>query len=181
MAGWHHRLNGHGSGWTSGVDGQGGLACCGPWGRKESNTTGRLNWTELKHLDCFHLELLWTVLQTFVYMDLFESLFSFLRGIYLGVELLTHSMLSILCLTMLTTPYCFPQWLCYFIFTQAVYKFRFLYILSETLLSKFFVCLFYLVLVLIIAIAMILDYISLVSSDVEHPFMCLMSVCISSL
>ena len=30
MAGWHHRLNGHGFGWTPGVgDGQGGLACCG--------------------------------------------------------------------------------------------------------------------------------------------------------
>ena len=37
MAGWHHRLNGHGSGWTPGVgDGQGGLACCSPWGRKET-------------------------------------------------------------------------------------------------------------------------------------------------
>ena len=40
MAGWHHRLNGHGFGWTPGVgDGQGGLACCGSWGRKESDTT----------------------------------------------------------------------------------------------------------------------------------------------
>ena len=29
MAGWHHRLDGHGFGWTPGVgDGQGGLACC---------------------------------------------------------------------------------------------------------------------------------------------------------
>ena len=43
-----HRLNGHGFGWTLGVgDGQGGLACRGSWGRKESNTTERLNWTEL--------------------------------------------------------------------------------------------------------------------------------------
>ena len=34
--------------WTPGVgDGQGGLACCSPWGRKESDTTERLNWTEL--------------------------------------------------------------------------------------------------------------------------------------
>ena len=34
MVGWHHQLNGHGFGWTSGVgDGQGGLACCGSWGR----------------------------------------------------------------------------------------------------------------------------------------------------
>ena len=45
MAGWHHRLNVHGFGWTPGVgDGQGGLACCGSWGRKESDTTERLNW-----------------------------------------------------------------------------------------------------------------------------------------
>ena len=34
---------------TPGVgDGQGGLACCDSWGSKESDTTERLNWTELK-------------------------------------------------------------------------------------------------------------------------------------
>ena len=27
-------------------DGQGGLACCSPWGRKESDTTEQLNWTD---------------------------------------------------------------------------------------------------------------------------------------
>ena len=44
MVGWHHRLNGHGFGCTPGVsDGQGGLACCDSWGRKESDTTERLN------------------------------------------------------------------------------------------------------------------------------------------
>ena len=44
MAGWHHRLNGHGFGWTPGVgDGQGGLACCSSWSCKESDTTERLN------------------------------------------------------------------------------------------------------------------------------------------
>ena len=48
MAGWHHWLDGHEFEWTSGVgDGQGGLACCDSWGRKESDTTERLNWTEL--------------------------------------------------------------------------------------------------------------------------------------
>ena len=48
MVGWHHQLNGRGFGWTPGVaDGQGGLTCCGSWGRKESDTTERLNWTEL--------------------------------------------------------------------------------------------------------------------------------------
>ena len=40
MAGWHHRLTGHGFGWNPGVgDGQGGLACRSSRGRKESDTT----------------------------------------------------------------------------------------------------------------------------------------------
>ena len=48
MAGWHHRLDGQEFGWTPGVgDGQGGLACCDSWGRKESDTTEWLNRTEL--------------------------------------------------------------------------------------------------------------------------------------
>ena len=37
MVGWHHRLNGHGFGWTPGVgDGQEGLACCSSWGRNRT-------------------------------------------------------------------------------------------------------------------------------------------------
>ena len=48
MAGWHHGLDGRESEWTPGVGaGQGGLACCDSWGRKELDTTERLNWTEL--------------------------------------------------------------------------------------------------------------------------------------
>ena len=48
MAGWHHWLDAYEFGWTLGVgDGQGGLACCGSWGRQESDTTERLNWTKL--------------------------------------------------------------------------------------------------------------------------------------
>ena len=48
MVGWYHWLDGHGFGWTLEVgDGQGGLAYCGSWGRKESDITERLNWTEL--------------------------------------------------------------------------------------------------------------------------------------
>ena len=53
MVGWHHWLDGHGFGWTPGVcDGQGGLACCGSWGHKESDTTEWLNWTELSIKIC---------------------------------------------------------------------------------------------------------------------------------
>ena len=45
MVGWHHRLNGHGFGWTLEVgDGQGSLVCCSSWGHKESDTTEQLNW-----------------------------------------------------------------------------------------------------------------------------------------
>ena len=47
MVGCHHRLNGYGFGWAPGVDdGQGGLVCCNSWGRKESDKTEQLNWTE---------------------------------------------------------------------------------------------------------------------------------------
>ena len=48
VSGWHHRLNGREFEWIPGDgDGQGGLACCNSWGRKESDTTEWLNWTEL--------------------------------------------------------------------------------------------------------------------------------------
>ena len=48
MAGWHRWLDGRESEWTPGAgDGQGGLACCDSWCCKESDTTVRLNWTEL--------------------------------------------------------------------------------------------------------------------------------------
>ena len=51
MAGWHDWLNTHEFGWTPGVgDGQRGLECCDSWGHKESDTTERLNWTELNWL-----------------------------------------------------------------------------------------------------------------------------------
>ena len=47
MVGWHHRLNGHEFEQASGVgDRQGGLACCSPWGHKESDMTEWLTWTD---------------------------------------------------------------------------------------------------------------------------------------
>ena len=40
MVGWHNRLNGHEFEQTRGDgEGQGSLACCISWGRKESDTT----------------------------------------------------------------------------------------------------------------------------------------------
>ena len=48
MVGWHHRLDGCEFEWALGVgDGQGELACCSQWGRKELDTTEQLNWIEL--------------------------------------------------------------------------------------------------------------------------------------
>ena len=43
MVGWHHQLNGHEFEQALGVGGQGSLACCSPWGHKESDTTEQLN------------------------------------------------------------------------------------------------------------------------------------------
>ena len=61
MPGWHLWLDGHESEWTPGVcDGQGGLACCDSWGRKELDTTGLLNWTDQR---------LWVRRQTFFYKE----------------------------------------------------------------------------------------------------------------
>ena len=49
MFGWPHRLGGDEFEQAPGVgDGQGSLACCSPWSHKESDTTERLNGTELK-------------------------------------------------------------------------------------------------------------------------------------
>ena len=47
MVGWHHWLDVHEFEQAPGVgEGQGSLVCCSPWGRKESDMTEQLNWTE---------------------------------------------------------------------------------------------------------------------------------------
>ena len=44
MAGWHHQLDAHEFWLTPRVgNGQGGLACCDSWGRKELEMTEQLN------------------------------------------------------------------------------------------------------------------------------------------
>ena len=55
MAGWHHWLDGRESQWTPGVGvGQGGLACCDSWGRKELDTTERLILSDLIWIMLYH-------------------------------------------------------------------------------------------------------------------------------
>ena len=47
VIGWHHQIGVHEFEQALGVgDGQGGLACCSPWGHKESDMTEWLNWTD---------------------------------------------------------------------------------------------------------------------------------------
>ena len=54
VVGWHHELQGHEFEQAPGVgDGQGSLACCSPWGRKKSNMTYQLNWTEQLVINLF--------------------------------------------------------------------------------------------------------------------------------
>jgi len=54
MAGWYHWFDGQESEWTPGVgEAQGGLACCDSWGRKESDMTERLIWSDLMLVSLF--------------------------------------------------------------------------------------------------------------------------------
>ena len=69
MVGWHHRLNGHGFGWTAGVgDRQGSLACYSPWGHKESNTTEQLDWTELNSCISGRFFTIWVTREAHIFM-----------------------------------------------------------------------------------------------------------------
>ena len=75
MAEWHHRLDGCEFEWSPGVgDGQGGLARCNSWGRKELDMTEQLNWTELN----LALVLLSTLCFSFVLVDI---IFGFLYSL----------------------------------------------------------------------------------------------------
>ena len=50
MVGWHHWQDGSEFELAPGVgDGQGSLACCSPWGHKESDMTERLNWSDRRY------------------------------------------------------------------------------------------------------------------------------------
>ena len=69
MVGWHHRFDGHEFEQAPSVgDGQRSLACCSPWGRKASDMTEWLNWTEL---NCACLE--WHISKAFIIKCLFST------------------------------------------------------------------------------------------------------------
>ena len=55
MVRWHHQLNGCEFAQTLGDDGQESLACCSPWGHKESDMTERLNSSLSSFLLCSFL------------------------------------------------------------------------------------------------------------------------------
>ena len=62
MVEWHHWLNGHESEQALGVgDGQGSLACCSPWGHKESD-----NWTDWRYRALFLSLTIWILLLTLI-------------------------------------------------------------------------------------------------------------------
>ena len=90
MAGWHHQLDGHEFEPAPIVtDGQGSLACCSPWGCKESDTTEQLSWTDppiyfkssldylqyLMQFKCYVNNSWGTANSTFVFWNFLEFLF----------------------------------------------------------------------------------------------------------
>ena len=79
MVGWHHWLYGHEFKQASGAgDGQGSLAqLYSPWGRKESDTTERLNWTE--YIKKQKSKTLWMLHYRFKGLDLIECLMNYGR------------------------------------------------------------------------------------------------------
>ena len=84
MAGWHHWLDGHEFEYTLGVgDGQGGLECCNSRGRQESDTTERLNWTELnlKGMEHYFLIRIW---QSFLTLELVSNTYLFFCILWYG-------------------------------------------------------------------------------------------------
>ena len=83
MAGWHHWLDWRESEWTLRVgDGQGGLACCDSWGRKKSDTTERLNWTEMNSqlLSCESFSVHTIQIEMFIWINRFPCSTSFLTN-----------------------------------------------------------------------------------------------------
>ena len=84
MVGWHHRLNGHGFGWTPGVgDGQGALACCGSWGEAFLDLCGLTQscFPNNTPAESFTESVTWATLAFFIF-----HLYSFFLTFYFTLE-----------------------------------------------------------------------------------------------
>ena len=92
MAGWHHWCNEHELEQTSGdSEGQGGLACCSPWGLKELDMTGCLN-NNNNNLNLPHF-LVSKVSPIFFFQSTFQTnSFSFIFNALKWVHSLTKSL-----------------------------------------------------------------------------------------
>ena len=77
MAGWHHRLDGHEFEWTPGVcNGQRGLTCCDSWGRKESDMTERLNWTDWTDSCCIEIKKIVSSSNIYIYRYIYIYIYN---------------------------------------------------------------------------------------------------------
>ena len=84
MAGWHHQLDGHESGYTPGVgDGQGGLACCDLWGRKELDMT-ELNYELCLHFlgSCTSLQSCSIIINKLIYIHMYTHMYTYICDVY---------------------------------------------------------------------------------------------------
>ena len=97
----HHKLNGHEFEQTPGdSEGQGSLACCTPWGCKESDTTYRLNNNniarmKLKKHTKYSYNIIWNKLchQSWLLLLIFFGIFFNLTLFYIGVMLIYNIVL----------------------------------------------------------------------------------------
>ena len=109
MVGWHHWLNGHEFEQALGVgDGQGRLACCSPWGHKESDTTEQFKWTELTNIKITY-KIIFTPLFTLSLWNLMHTLYLYLDSAYPSFPVLkSHMWLMVTILN--TTSLNHPKW-----------------------------------------------------------------------
>ena len=106
MIGWHHRLNEHESEQTSGDGkGQGSLVCCSPWGRKESDTTERLNNEQQRVCASMYMNINIYVLQPVRH----ASVYMRVDMIYITVciSVYTHMSAYVIDISRVTSPTCF--------------------------------------------------------------------------
>ena len=98
MVGWHHWLDGHEFEQAPGVgDGQGGLACCSPWGcRVRCDWSTELNWTELSIISLFSKAEHKAHTHTYTHIHAYKYMLIFQRNIIILLALQIISILDML-------------------------------------------------------------------------------------